>query len=194
MAGCWRSGSSGSCRIPPAERVPVELPRLKWIYTEPVTVRQMPLINNSECKYIMGSIERGNEYHRTVGTQVFNELLGYIESAGPVKTFAKALFNRKPPVLHIPNIPRYVTTNDTEIDDIDKYKLVSDYGMIRRLENHVGHVKITIEYTGYSHIAMQVKFVPQVINNPEEEQSVELPVTDDDESIQDRMLRKETSW
>ena len=154
----------------------------------------MPLINNSECKYIMASINRGNDYHRNVGSQVFNEFLGYIESAGPVKVFAKALFNRKPPVLHIPNIPRYVTCNDPEVDDIDKYKLISDYGIIQRLEEHVGHVKITVEYSGYSHIVMQVKFVPQVINNPEEEQSVELPVTDDDESIQDRMLRKETSW
>jgi len=154
----------------------------------------MPLINNSECKYIMGSINRGNDYHRNVGAQVFNELLGYIESGGPVKVFAKALFNRKPPVLHIPNIPRYVTCNDPEIDDIDKYKLIGDYGMIQRLEEYVGHVKITVEYTGYSHIAMQIKFVPRVINNPEEEQSVEVPVTDDDESISDRMLRKETSW
>ena len=151
-------------------------------------------ISNSDCKYIMASITRGNDYYRNVGAQVFNELLGYIESADPVKVFAKALFNRKPPIIHIPNIIRDVTSNDTEIDDIDKYKLIGEYSMISRLEEYIGHVKITCECTGYSHIALQVRFAPRVINNPEEEQCVDLPTTGEDESAEERSLRKETSW
>jgi hypothetical protein len=41
-----------------------------------------------------------------------------------------------------------------------------------------------------------VEFVPKVVNNPEEEQSVDLPTVDDEEreTMDDRILRKETSW
>jgi len=153
----------------------------------------MPIIGTKDCKHIMGSINRGNEYRKNCADNLFEELADFIEAASPVKTFARAFFNRKPPVIHIPNIPRYFTTNDTDVDDVDKVKLITEYDIIQRLETHIGHVKITCEHGVYSHISLKVSFVPKV-NNPEEEQSAELPVTDDDESIQDRMLRKETSW
>jgi len=144
----------------------------------------------------MGSINRGNEYRKTCADQLFEEFREYIESASPVKTFAKALFNRKPPIIHIPNIPRCITTNNTEVDDVDKLKLISEYNIIARLERHIGHVKINCEYTGYSILTLTVEFVPKVVNNPEEEQSVDLPTVDDDEreTMDDRILRKETSW
>jgi len=144
----------------------------------------------------MGSINRGNEYRKNCADQLFEEFREYIESASPVKTFAKALFNRKPPIIHIPNIPRCITTNNTEVDDVDKLKLISEYNIIARLERHIGHVKINCEYTGYSILTLTVEFVPKVVNNPEEEQSVDLPTVDDEEreTMDDRILRKETSW
>jgi hypothetical protein len=156
----------------------------------------MPIIGTKDCKYIMGSINRGNDYRKTCADQLFEEFREYIESASPVKTFAKALFNRKPPVIHIPNIPRCITTNNTEIDDVDKFKLISEYNIIAHLERHIGHVKINCEYTGYSNLTLTVEFVPKMVNNPEEEQSVDLPTADDEEreTTDDRILRKETSW
>ena len=151
----------------------------------------MPLIGTKDCKHIMGSINRGNEYRTLCADQLFDELSDYIETASPVKTFAKAFFNRKPPVIHIPNIPRYITTNDTDVDDVDKVKLMSEYDIIQRLEAHIGHVKITCEHSVYSHISLKVSFVPKV-NNPEEEQYADLPTME--ETAEERSLRKETSW
>jgi hypothetical protein len=151
----------------------------------------MPLIGTKDCKHIMGSISRGNEYRTLCADQLFDELSDYIETAGPVKTFAKAFFNRKPPVIHIPNIPRYITTNDADVDDVDKVKLITEYDIIQRLETHIGHVKITCEHSVYSHISLKVSFVPKV-NNPEEEQYADLPTME--ETAEERSLRKETSW
>ena len=80
------------------------------------------------------------------------------------------------------------------MDALDKFKVICEYDIISRLEKHIGHVKINCEYTAYAHIGLTVEFVPKVINNPEEEQSVDLPTADDEETADDRMLRKETSW
>lgn len=155
----------------------------------------MPIIGTKDCKHIMGSINRGNDYRKNCADQLFEELRDYIESGDPVKTFAKSLFNRKPPVIHIPNIPRWITSNDTEMDALDKFKIICEYDIISRLEKHIGHVKINCEYTAYAHIGLTVEFVPKVINNPEEEQSVDLPTAGyEEETTDERILRKETSW
>ena len=152
----------------------------------------MPLIGTKDCRHIMGSINRGNDYRTLCADQLFDEFSDYIVSADPVKTFAKAFFNRKPPVIHIPNIPRYINSNDPGVDDVDKVKLMTEYDIIQRLEEHVGHVKITCEHSVYSHISLKVSFVPKVVHNPEEEQCADLPTTD--ETPEERSLRKETSW
>ena len=154
----------------------------------------MPTISTKDCKFIMRSINRGIEYRDNCADQLMEELVGYINATSPTKTFARQLFNGKPAVINIPNIPRYITTNNSEVDDIDKFKLIRNNDMIRRLELHIGHVKINCEYTGYSHIALTVEFVPVPINNPEDEQFVDLPTTEDEEAAEERSLRKETSW